>query len=103
MDRMLAIKTINRCEELGVFDMRCLNLEFESEADKLKTLVDLLMSVDTAKFKPEVKKLIFMDDETFKLMKIPAKFYIKKFDRDQLRKQERITVTKDTLTQIIRR
>ena len=103
MDRMLAIKTINRCEELGVFDMRCLNLEFESEADKLKTLVDLLMSVDTAKFKPEVKKLIFMDDETFRLMKIPAKIYIKKFDRDQLRKQERITVTKDTLTQIIRR
>lgn len=87
MTRNEAIRTINRCNEVGVFDMKCLKHEFQSEADKMTLIVELLMNKSMDDIPPMIKKFIMMDDDEFKRKAWMAKLYIKKFDYDHLDKQ----------------
>lgn len=82
MDKNLAIRTINRCNEVGVFDMRCLKREYESTGDMLRQVVDILIDKNTDDIPSWVRKYVLMDDEQFERQKWMAKLAVKKFDID---------------------
>ena len=70
MDKNLAIRTINRCNEVGVFDMRCLKREYESTGDMLRQAVDILIDKNTDDIPSWVRKYVLMDDEQFEREKL---------------------------------
>jgi len=82
MDKDLAIRTINRCNEIGVFDMKCLKHEYTSTGDMLRHVLDILLDKSTDDIPTQIKKYVMMDDEVFERNKWLAKLYIKKFDID---------------------
>lgn len=82
MDKNLAIRTINRCNEVGVFDMRCLKREYESTGDMIRHAVDILIDKNTDDIPGWVRKYVLMDDEQFEKQKWMAKLAVKKFDID---------------------
>ena len=82
MNTDLVIRTINRCKEVGVFDMKCLKHEYESTGDMLRYAVDMLIEKETDDIPAWVRKYVLMDDEQFEKQKWLAKLAIKKFDID---------------------
>lgn len=81
MDRQLAIRTIDRCEELGVFKMKCLK-QFEGEkwTDHLKSLIDILYDTNTDEIPGWLRRYVLMTDEQFELEKPIAKMLVWRFD-----------------------
>ena len=82
MNKDLAIRTINRCNEVGVFDMKCLKHEYETTGDMIRHAVDILIERETDDIPGWVKKYVLMDDEQFERQKWMAKLAVKKFDID---------------------
>lgn len=81
MKKELALRTIDRCSEIGVFKMKCLE-QFEGEtwADQYKNLVDIVYNVEIDDIPESVKHYVLMTDEQFENNKIFAKLKIKAFD-----------------------
>ena len=81
MDRQLAIRTIDRCEELGVFKMKCLKkFEDETWTDHLKTLIDILYDAETDDIPAWLRRYVLMTDEQFEFEKPIAKALVWRFD-----------------------
>lgn len=74
IDRKTAIKAINRFEEIGVFEMECVKERCPLDKDKLIGLIEWLYSDDELIRK--ARKIIEMDDDSFRLHKPFAKLWI---------------------------
>ena len=78
----LAIRTVKRCNEVGVFKMKCLKHEYATTGDMLRSMVDILIDKETDDIPPWVRRYVLMDDEQFEREKFLAKLAVKKFDLD---------------------
>ena len=85
MDINLAIRTINRANDLGVFNMKCLKKEYASTGDMLRSMVDILVDKNTDDIPHWVRRYILMDDQQFQIEKPFAKILVKEFDRKHRR------------------
>lgn len=61
----LILRTLNRFEEVGGFDMKCLDREFNTPEDALLYFTTILATGDVSEFNDEFKRYMFMDDEHF--------------------------------------
>lgn len=61
----LILRRLNRFEEVGGFDMKCLKKDFDTEEEALLYLANLLANKKPSEFDDEFKRYIFMSDEKF--------------------------------------
>lgn len=61
----LILRTLNRFEEVGGFEMECLDREFDTPEDALLYFVNTLAKGNPSEFNEEFKRFIFMSDERF--------------------------------------
>lgn len=84
MERNLAIRTLNRLNKIGVLDMQCVKDQFGTDAMRMTGITEWLMNLDINSLKPEIKKIVMMNDEAFDKIVWLGRIYIKRLDRKYL-------------------
>ena len=81
-DKDLILRTINRFDEIGGFDMKCLDYEYNSPEEALDDFFKIMRSRDTDDIDKTFRKYILMSDEEFNrpFTRLKAKAAIEIFD-----------------------
>ena len=81
METKLAIRTLNRFEKAGGLNLKCVKQQFGTEATRAADVLEWLIDIDINYLKPEIKKIVLMNDEKFSKYAWLAPIYLKRLDR----------------------
>ena len=81
-NKELVLRTLNRFDELGGFDMKCLDHEYDSPEEALDVFYNFMRTKDTDEIDRTFRKYILMSDEEFNkpFTRMKAKAALEIFD-----------------------